>query len=222
MKMIIPAILVDTTEKLLACIKRIETELPNAEHIHIDIMDGHFVETKSMIDPTVLRQASSLPNIELHLMVKDPIAYMRAWQEVDTVFRVLVHHESPGDPQHLVNFARKIGWDVGVVLNPETPLQDAEKYLTKIDVLQFMIVHPGVQGAPFVSEVISKIENFTANIPTCEYSQKPVVCSVDGHVAPETIKKLDKAGADIFNVGSFLLQAADMKKAYDELQSLVR
>lgn len=222
MHIIIPALLEPTTEALLAQIKRVVEALPNVPHLHIDIMDGHFVETKNTIDPLVLGRSEKIPKLELHLMVKDPIAYMRAWREVDSVFRVLVHHEAPGDPIHLVNFARKEGWDVGVVLNPETAFKETEEYLTKIDVLQFMTVHPGKQGAPFVPKVLEHIKAFSELHPVCEYSNEPVVCEVDGHVNSGDITELKEAGVNIFNVGSYLIQSADIKKIYDELNSLVQ
>ncbi len=216
--LIVPALLEETTEKLIAQIERVQKELPDVPHLHIDIMDGHFVETKNEIDPQTVAQIKTDVPLELHLMVKDPIAHMRAWRTVENVFRVLFHHEAPGDPLHLVNFARKEGWDVGVVLNPETPLREAEKYISKIDILQCMTVHPGKQGAPFVPEVLEKIKAFSNMQTICAFSNQPVACAADGAVSPATIIELKKAGVEIFNVGSFLTKAEDITTAYEQLK----
>jgi len=175
--------------------------------------------SKNNIEADIIGRLKAKTPFELHLMVKDPIAYMRAWRSVENVFRVLFHHEAPGDPLHLINFARKEGWDVGVVLNPETPLAETESYLSKIDVLQCMTVHPGAQGAPFVPEVVEKIKAFTKLKPVCEYSSNPVACAADGAVNSETILILKNAGVEIFNVGSYLTKAHDVAAAYRALFS---
>lgn len=218
---LVPALLEENTEKLIVQINRINEELPEAPHLHIDIMDGHFVDSKNDIEAEIIGRLNAKTPFELHLMVKDPIAYMRAWRSVENVFRVLFHHEAPGDPLHLINFARKEGWDVGVVLNPETPLEEAEPYLSKIDVLQCMTVHPGRQGAPFVPEVVEKIEAFSKLKPVCEYSGNSVACAADGAVSEVTIKDLKNAGVEICNVGSFLMKAKEMGMVYEKLRTLI-
>ncbi len=218
---IVPALLESTTAELVAQINRVATSLPQIPHLHIDIMDGHFVASKNNIDADIIGQMQSTVPLELHLMVKDPITYMRNWRAVEDVFRVLFHHEAPGDPLHLINFARKQSWDVGVVLNPNTPLEESAPYLSKIDVLQFMTVHPGAQGAPFVPEVLEKIKAFSKTPAECEFSGQKVLCAADGSVNATTITQLKKAGVEIFNVGSFLTKAKDVKEAYKNLQSLI-
>jgi ribulose-phosphate 3-epimerase len=99
------------------------------------------------------------------------------------------------------------------VLNPETKLERAESYFNLIDVVQFMTVNPGQQGAPFVPEVLGKIKRFTA-------LKKRPLCAVDGGVNKNTITELKSAGVEIFNVGSAIMKAEDVEKVIKELSNL--
>jgi ribulose-phosphate 3-epimerase len=99
------------------------------------------------------------------------------------------------------------------VLNPETKLERAESYFNLIDVVQFMTVNPGQQGAPFVPEVLGKIKRFTA-------LKKRPLCAVDGSVNKNTVTELKSAGVEIFNVGSAIMKAEDVEKVIKELSNL--
>lgn len=207
--LLIPAVLETTTAALTAQIKKMAAL--GTPHLHIDVMDGEFVASRSDFDPTALRTLTETLRFELHLMVNDPVAEMRRWQTLDSVFRVLFHREAPGDPRRPITFARREGWEVGLAINPDTPLSQAEPYLSRLDVLQFMTVIPGRQGAPFEHEVLKKIKEFTGR------GQRPR-CAVDGGVNLETAPLLKAAGVEIFNMGSFLTQAPDIKAAYQKLR----
>lgn len=206
-------------------------------YIQIDVMDGKFVPGTSFTDIEKINSLDLPLKYELHLMVADPVAEMRKWQPIEQVFRVLFHYEAAAaDPLRPISFARKEGWDVGMVINPDTPLSAVEPYLDKIDVLQFMTVYPGQQGAPFVPKVLEKIKTFTKRdrplapafvkagglAPSTPQRggqggvSRPL-CAVDGAVNKDTIQQLKDAGVEIFNVGSAFTKAPDMKLAYEEL-----
>ncbi len=204
-------ILTQTFDEFFRQAKIASTFLP---YIQIDVMDGKFVPTVSFPERDEINSLDVNLKYELHLMVADPIAEMRTWQDVDNVFRVLFHFESTPDPLRPISFARKEGWEVGMVINPDTPLADAEPYFDKIDVLQFMTVYPGQQGAPFVPKVLDKIRAFTK-------LEKRPFCAVDGAVNPETIAQLRDVGVEIFNVGSYFTKAEDMRQACEELRQMM-
>lgn len=208
---IAPAILTDNFEDFAKQLRRAEKVF---SYVQVDVMDGKFVPNTSFQNLDRIKELSTPLKFELHLMVNDPVAEMRRWQTVENVFRVLIQLESPTDPLRSISFAKKEGWEIGLVINPETSLSATEPYLGQIDVLQFMTVHPGKQGAAFVPEVLDKIREFTAKSP------RPL-CAVDGAIEPFTIKKLSNAGAEIFNVGSFFSKAPDLRLAYNELRALI-
>jgi ribulose-phosphate 3-epimerase len=176
-----------------------------SDYIQIDVMDGKFVPKTSFPERNEINELGLPLKYELHLMVADPVSEMRSWQSVENVFRVLFPIEV-ADPLRSITFARKEGWEVGITLNPETPLAAAEDLLGRVDVVQFMTVHPGAQGAPFEPSVLEKIKELASR-------PKHPVIAVDGSVNPATIGLLKEAGVEIFNVGSFFTKAADMAAA---------
>lgn len=208
---IIPSVLTDTFSEFERQVHRLEELFP---FIQIDVMDGKFVRSVSFQDVDKLRALETPLGYELHLMVEDPVAELRKWQPIENVFRVLFPAETK-DPKRTISFIRKEGWEIGMVLNPETPLSSIQDHLTSLDVVQFMTVHPGKQGSPFLPEVLEKIKAFTA------LTERPL-CAVDGAVNKETIRGLKDVGVDIVYPGSALCKAEDVEKAYAELQVAIK
>lgn len=204
---IIPAILTNNLADLETQLYRVEGLFP---YVHIDVMDGKFVKNKSFREIARLTKIFTSMQFELHLMVNDPIAHMREWQPIEQVFRVLIHREAKSETINSISFAKKEGWEIGLVLNPDTALSEAKPFLDKIDVLQFMTVHPGKQGAPFQESVLPKIKEFTSlpNHPRC---------AADGAINLSTIKQLHENGVEIFNVGSALMGATDIHQTLADL-----
>ena len=222
--MIVPALLATTFEEFQTQFNKVQSFAP---YLHIDVMDGKFVPNTSFQEIDRLKELKTDLRFELHLMVNDPIGEMRKWQTIENVFRVLFHIEAPTDPLRTLTFMKKEGWERGMVLNPETPLNTVEKFLDKLDVLQFMTVHPGRQGAPFQKEILFKIEQFIKSRDSLdeftELRQTPApLCAADGAVNKDTIPQLRKAGVEIFNVGSALTQSENVLKTYEELQLSLR
>lgn len=209
--MIAPAILVATFDEFVKNVEKINSIFSYAQ---IDVMDGKFVPAKSFPEIEKINAVPANLKWEVHLMAQEPLAEMKKWAGVKNVFRVLFHIESTSDPLECIAFAKKNDWQVGLVLNPETPLTTAMPYLNKLDVVMFMTVVPGKQGNPFVPEVGEKIKEFVA------LKNRPL-CAVDGAVSITTIPLLKNWGVEIFNVGSALMKASDIKLAYAELQTML-
>lgn len=205
---IFPAILCENFQDFKQTIQKMEGVF---EHAQVDIMDGIFVASRSFSEREEINELKLKIKIELHLMVADPVAEMRRWQTVENVTRVLFHIETK-DPLRSISFARKEGWEVGVVVNPDTPLSTLADIAERVDVVQFMTVHPGKYGAPFVAEVKEKIKTFAQN-------PKHPLIAVDGGVSEENVKELSDLGVNIFNVGSRLTKAEDVREALDRLNS---
>lgn len=217
---ITPAILTNNFEAFAKQIKRAEKVF---SYVQVDVMDGKFVPNTSFQNLDRIGELNTPLKFELHLMVNDPVAEMRRWQTIENVFRVLIQLESPTDVLRSISFAKKEGWEIGLVINPETPLSAAEPYLKQIDVLQFMTVHPGTQGAPVVPDVLNKIREFThLPSPARGGGGRRPLCAVDGAINKDNIRELADLGVDIFNVGSYFTKAPSLKIAYDELRSLIK
>ncbi len=208
---IIPAILTDSFSELRKQIQRLDKTF---KHIHIDILDDTLVPGLTFDDVEFVKTISTTAKLELHFMVNNPLEHIPYWENVTSVFRILVHVEATCDIKETINAARERNWQVGIALNPETPLEKINPYLKQVDTVQFMTVHPGGQGAPFVPEVIEKIKKFTS-------SPHHPVCAVDGAMSEKTIKQLRDAGVTQFVVGSYFAKSTDLGQSLQTLQKLL-
>lgn len=208
---IIPAILVSTFEQFKEQINRLEGIFDLAQ---IDVMDGEFVPNKSFEEIEKINKIKNLPDLELHLMVKHPLAEMEKWTEIKNIKKIVFHIESDDDPDQTINFARGKCWQVGMAINPETPIDTILTYLPKINEILFMTVNPGKQGSPFLPEVGEKIKEFTKLNP------RPLI-AVDGGINENNIAEVKSWGAEIFCIGSYLTLADNIKIAQDKLIKII-
>ncbi len=181
-----------------------------AEYAQVDVMDGVFVPTKSFTEIDQINNLKSDLKLELHLMVKHPLQELEKWSEVKNIFRVIFHIESADNPQEVINYIRGKCWQVGVAINPDTALATIEPYLKLTDLILFMTVYPGRQGAPFVPKVLEKIKELT------QKSEHHLI-AVDGGINKNNITQIKNVGVEIANIGSALTMAPDSQKAYNEL-----
>ncbi|MEK7212929.1 MAG: hypothetical protein AAB678_00630 [Patescibacteria group bacterium] len=212
---IIPAILTPRFEDFASQIKKLE---PFSKLAQIDVMDGEFVAGSSFTDVEKINGLKTKLNFELHLMVKNPLQEMEKWMGVKNITRVIFHLEAAPNPQKIINTLRGKCAQVGLAVNPETPLTVLEPYYKLVDVVLFMTVHPGEQGAKFLPEVGDKIKEF--NKLTKNSNHRPLV-AVDGGINKHNIAGVKSWGVDIFYVGSALTQAKNLKKSYEELIQLI-
>lgn len=166
--------------------------------VQIDIADGKFVQNKTWADPDVIKNYLTF-DCELHLMVADPLGVAKAWQGVPQVKRVLVHYEALKKPTAELHELFKLGWQVSLVLNPETPITvfnlNLNLNLNLLTGVQFMGVHPGQQGNPFIPEVLDKIREFKAK-------HHNHFVELDGGVNEDTLPEIVKSGVDAVCPGS--------------------
>jgi ribulose-phosphate 3-epimerase len=179
-----------------------EAELGGADRIHIDVMDGHFVPNLSMGPVVVkgLRPVTKLP-LEVHLMVSDPAMFIEPFLKAgaDTL---IAHYEVLADPRPVIKEVRGKGKRIGLVINPGTPVEILEPYLTEIDLALCMTVWPGFGGQAFLPESPERIRALRKLIEkrnaNCELE---VDGGIDMHTAPIAIEACSNvlvAGTSIF------------------------
>jgi ribulose-phosphate 3-epimerase len=178
---------------------------PVADLLHVDVMDGHFVPNLTLGPPVVasLRPVTEL-FLDVHLMVDNPAVLLADFAKAGAD-RCIVHVEL-GDPRPLFDELRALGIGVGLVLNPETPVDHALEYLDDIDLLLVMSVHPGFGGQVFIPEVLDKVVVARAEI---DGRGLPVEIEIDGGINAETALLAARAGVDILVAGSAVFHAAD-------------
>lgn len=178
--------------------------------VQIDITDGKFVPTKTVIDLEDLRYFTKRANVEFHLMIDKPEEVIGEWVRLGPK-RVIVHIEAVVDMEKLLTICRENSIEIGLALNPETPNTMIEPWINSVDLILFLGVHPGKGGQEFIPEVLEKIKSLRQSSPD-------VKIEIDGGVRKENIEELKNAGVNIFVVGSGILKSPDVKKTIKELK----
>ena len=155
---------------------------------------------------------------ELHLMVNHPLKEIEKWKTVKNIKRVIFHIECEDRPSATIKAIKESGWEVAIAINPETDKYDVLPYISQIDEILFMTVHPGRQGAPFVEEVQDNIIELKKIL---EIKHADIIIAADGSIKKDNIQKIKSWGVNNFCVGSAIISAPDPKSAYEELLKLI-
>lgn len=176
-------------------------DLAHPDYIHIDIMDGKFVDNKTWTTSEVKKftSYSSLP-LEVHLMVKNPLKYIEEYALMNTSI-IIFHYEAVKNINEMINIIKSYGLKVGIAINPQTDTSVLYPYLNLIDEVLIMSVHPGKSGQTFIEESLDKINNIKNYI--IENNYKTVV-SVDGGINDETGILCKESGVDELVSASFI------------------
>jgi ribulose-phosphate 3-epimerase len=193
-----------------------------ADMIHIDVMDGHFVPNLT-IGPAVVSSIRPLTKVpfDAHLMVTHPQHFVKDFAEAG-VDDLTVHVESDHDVRATIREIRDAGVRPGVVLNPATPFDRAVPFLSEVDLLLVMTVHPGFAGQAFRSDVVPKIREARAYL---DKEGLKAELQVDGGIKIDTAPLVAEAGADILVSGSGIFPdhvAANLKKLRDVAERAAR
>jgi ribulose-phosphate 3-epimerase len=194
----------------------VRADAGGVDSIHLDVMDGHFVENITM-GPVVVeavRARSALP-YHSHLMISRPLRYVGAF--VDAGSDLLAFHlEADDDPAEVIEAIHGAGRGAGLAVNPETPAERALPYLELIDLLLVMTVHPGWGGQAFLSEVLPKLRALRAE---ADRRGLDLPIAVDGGVNLDTIGAAHHAGGDVLVTGSALYgNEGDLRPAVTALR----
>ena len=176
-----------------------------ADLLHVDVMDGHFVPNLTIGPPVVasLRPVTEL-FLDVHLMVDNPGVLLDDFAAAGAD-RCIVHVEL-GDPRPLFDRMRAHGMGVGLVLSPPTPVDAVLPFLDEIDLLLVMSVNPGWGGQSFIPAVLDKVRTARAEI---DARGLPVEIEIDGGIKLDTAPDAAAAGCDILVAGSAVFRADD-------------
>lgn len=182
-------------EKMNAC---------EAEWIHFDVMDGHFVPNISFGFP-ILEATRKLTDkfIDVHLMIENPSKYFEEFKKFGAD-GLSIHCEGNDNLENDLKAIRLLGMKAGLVINPDTPVKSIEKYLHDIDLLLIMSIVPGFGGQKFMESTYDKIREAKA---MNQLANVEVLIEVDGGVSIGNSKQLFKAGADVLVCGSALFKS---------------
>lgn len=195
-------------DRLINAVKKVNDS--NADFLHIDVMDGKFVNntkfTKEMVKDII---SISKKKIDLHLMVEDlDLIKEYALLKPD----MLTFHVEVIDDFKIIDYVKNHGIKVGLAINPETKIDKLAQFVDDIDLVLFMSVTPGEGGQEFKEEVIDKIINFKKLAP------KDLIISIDGGVNNKTVSLCKYAGCDMVVSGSFITNSSNYSDRINELK----
>ena len=211
---IAPSILSSDFSNLESEIKRLEKS--NADIIHIDVMDGHFVNNIT-IGPAVISSIRDKTNLlfDIHLMIEEPDRYLKEFVKSGADL-VTIHYESSCDIRKTLEMIKQTGKMAGLALKPKTEAKVIEEYLDVLDLVLIMTVEPGFGGQAFIKDMLPKIKQVRKYI---ESRERSIYLEVDGGINEVTAKDVMSCGANVIVAGSYIFKSDDYEHQINMLKS---
>lgn len=193
--------------------KKIDTVLPFAESIHIDLLDGKFAPNKTFFDPAAFIPYTKDTIFEVHMMVENPLQYLKAWADAGFQ-RFIGHIEMMPDIAEFVAQGQLVG-EVGLAFDTSTPVEKLFDYVEDIDVAFVMTVKAGFSRQQFDPTMLEKVGKLRAK-------DLLLPIEVDGGVNEEDITVLKDAGATRFVSTGYLFADKKVEERYNTLKNLLQ
>ena len=215
MMILAPSMLAADFNRLGEEIRTIEEN--GAEYLHFDVMDGVFVPNISFGIPVLasIRPATKMV-CDAHLMITEPIRYVKAFADAGADL-ITIHLEACEDVDATIAAIREVGCKVGISICPNTPVDELDPWLSKVDMVLIMSVHPGFGGQKFIETSLDKIRVLRDRLNELALD---VDIQVDGGIGNDNVEEVLKAGANIIVAGSSIFKDDVAKNTRDMLEIL--
>ena len=182
--------------------------------IHVDIMDGIFVNNKTMDDLKQIELLKELSKpLDVHLMVEDVERYIDIYKVLKPAY-ITFHIELENNINILetIKKIKELGIKVGISVNPDTSVESLKSYLELVDLVLVMSVVPGMGGQTFIENTFTKLKELN------ELKEKyNFLVEVDGGVNNNLIPKLKEYNVDMVVVGSYITNSNNYQEKINEL-----
>ena len=180
-------------------------EQAGADLIHVDVMDGHFVQNITMGPPIIkmIRKCTKIP-FDVHLMISPVEKYIKAFADAGSDI-ITIHPEATDNLKRAVGTIKSLGKKAGVSLNPKTPISALMDVINDIDLVLIMSVNPGFAGQSFMGEVLPKVTELRKMIND---KKLKIDIEIDGGINFETAPLAVKAGANILVSGTTIFSGS--------------
>ncbi|GAA6184814.1 MULTISPECIES: ribulose-phosphate 3-epimerase [Alteromonadaceae] len=188
-----------------------------ADLVHFDVMDNHYVPNLTvgpLVCESLVKHGVTKP-IDVHLMV-EPVDQMIEDFAKAGANRISFHPEATKHLDRSVQLVIESGCEVGLVLNPATPLNCLDHIIDKLDFILMMSVNPGFGGQQFIPQTLDKIRSVKQRV---QASGKQIRIQIDGGVKVDNIRSIAEAGADTFVAGSAIFNQPDYKHVIDQMRA---
>lgn len=187
--------------------------LEGLDYIHIDMMDGKFVETRHLNWNAFkkVKENYDIPIIA-HLMVDDPLKYYNRIINYTDIF--VFHYESGGNIEGMITKIKNNNKKVGIAINPDTPLTKIVPFLNELDLVLIMSVFPGWSGQDFIWESVDKVDLLVAYRA---YMNMGFLIDIDGGI---NLKNAGFINSDIVSSSSAILKAKNPNSVIQKLKEI--
>lgn len=175
--------------------------------VQIDLTDADFAKNITIKPHEVWWPAGF--HADIHLMYKDPMPAIRIIAPHNPSM-FIVHAESQGNFDEIINFCHEHGIKLGLCLLAPTPVRLLGGSLFQIDHLLIFSGQLGSFGGHADMALLSKVKETKELRPDLEIGW-------DGGVNLMNVAQLVSGGVDVLNVGGYIQSAADPRKAYNDL-----
>lgn len=192
-----------------------------ADLLHVDVMDGHFVQNITIGLPVVAALRAEFPDVflDVHIMISNPDIYAAKFIEAGAD-SVSFHPEATPHSHGVIQQIHAAGGLASVAINPSTSLDVLDYIIEDLDMILIMGVNPGFGGQSFIGQTLQKLQDLKAKLERHGIEDMPI--QVDGGVKIDNIAKIFEAGANVLVSGSGVFKNKPYKDTINKMKSKLR